>query len=252
VRGIRVLRYIGNRAQPEKELYDPLEYILRDFPLLVAVAHNDLVEVSKHIPNVMFSDYEKHPGAELFTPVAATSPWVPFVRAPVRPQEQEFEVNMMEALLGWKSWCWDSGILKSNCGNCLWHPDTPTVAECVAGCAKVPAEHHTCGIYAATNRRTANDYEEVLGLVYGWGRYIRHSGGWKAQFAYPRCFYLQEEQMNLVELLMQYHVPIYVSQSVQMYDPAEEGYDGYWSEEGAGTQIHGEGRQEWTDPDEET
>jgi hypothetical protein len=97
--------------------------------------------------------------------------------------------------------------------------------------AKVPAEHHTCGIYSSDSKSTAEDYGDVLGKVYGWGRYIRHEGGWRAAFAYPNCFFLREEQMNLVDVLKKYHVPIYVSQTMRIYDPAEEGYDADWNAE---------------------
>lgn len=262
MQGKRVLRYVGNREQPEKEVYSSVEYALRDFPLLIDIALGDLRSASKHIPNPMFSDFEKFdnglflrpqielPGSLFNSMFRFQSRLIGTETAkenPKKPAEVDFEVNMMEALIGWKSWYIDSGILKSNSGNCLWHPEKAVEATCHMDCAKVPAEHHTCGIYASESRSTAEEYGDVLGIVYGWGRYIRHEGGWKAQFAYPRCFYLSESQLNLVDQLKQYHVPIYVSQPVNFYNPSEEGYDGYWTEEENGDC----GAAEVSNPDEE-
>jgi len=245
------LRYIGNREKPEKELYDPLERYIEQCNVRSQAdfAISGDLSVFASIPNPMFSDFEKSVDSPLFFPsrqqgksllfssfMSAPAFWMngPFAeeKPKPRPEEVDFEVNMMEALVGWKSWeiNGQTGILTSN-HDCKWKPDVATEAKCNVRCKKIPAEHHTCGIYGAESRYTARDYGEVLGLVYGWGRYIRHDSGWKAQFAYPKCFYLKQEQMNLLELLKQYHVPIYVSQPVKMYDPSEEGYDGYWTEE---------------------
>jgi len=248
------LRYVGNREKPEEEIYDPVErWVHRCEPIssqtFLGLDDATLLRIAKDIPNPMFSDFHKDEGGSLFTPNNPMNEpsqlfyWNAQLPMHFRlsgtelkenlkgPAEVDFEVNMMEPLEGWKSWYVDSGILKSNSGNCLWNHDEAVRAECRLGGAKVPAEHHTCGIYGAENRSTAAEYGDVLGRVYGWGRYIRHEGGWKAEFAYPKCFYLREEQMNLVELLRQYHVPIYISQPILMYDPNEEGYDGYWNQE---------------------
>ena len=168
-----------------------------------------------------------------------TSPtfWWLHERAKPLEQEVDFEVNMMEPLEGWKSWFFDSHSLKSNSGNFIWRPLVAAEAKCRAHCKKIPAEHHTCGIYATEFRSTAAEYGSVLGRVYGWGRYIRGEDGWRTQFAYPKCFYLSSVQMGLVDALKQYQVPIYVYQPIRMYDPTEEGYiNEHWKaqEDGSG------------------
>jgi len=250
MRGTRILRYVGSREVPEAEVYDPVErWAHRCEPIssqtFLGLDHVALRKIQNSIANPLFSDFEKREGAALFTPICPESEsalrWMQ-TQTPIlynmRPVEKvdpkpevDFEVNLMEPLIGWKSWHADSGILKSNGGTFFWRPGKAAEALCGAGCTKVPAEHHTCGIYGAESQLTAEGYGGVLGQVYGWGRYIRHTGGWKAQYAYPRCFYLREEQMNLIEFLKAYHVPVYVEQPVKMYDPAEEGYDEYWQTE---------------------
>jgi hypothetical protein len=255
VRGTRILRYVGNREKPEPEVYDPVErWVQRCAPIssqtFLGLDDAILSIIAKDIANPLFSDYHKDEGATIFTPNnPANEPgaiyyhWMNYPTPSLfrdRPKpkakpEVDFEVNMMEALQGWKSWHFDSGILKSNSGYFLWRPDVPAEAKCESGCTKVPAEHHSCGIYGADSRQLAEEYGQVLGRVHGWGRYVRNTGGWKAQFAYPRCFYLRGDQMDLVDKLKQYHVPIYVQQPIQMYDPAEEGYDGYWNAEENGS-----------------
>lgn len=248
MRGTRILRYVGNREKPEESLYDPLERMIDDFGIRSQAdfALGGDLSLFINIPDLVNSGYEQRAPGCLFTPeggypipdaLFSPSPfWGQFrftntKENPKPKPEVDFEVNMMEALVGWKSWYWDSGSLKSNSGECIWHPDVATEAKCEKGCEKIPAEHHTCGIYGAEKRETAEEYAEVIGQVSGWGRYVRYSGGWKAQFAYPRCFYLRADQMNLLDGLKKYHVPIYVSQPIQFYDPAEEGFDGHWNQE---------------------
>jgi hypothetical protein len=69
------------------------------------------------------------------------------------------------------------------------------------------------------------DDNHVLGEVYGWGRYIRGDIGWRAQYAYPKCFYLKANQMNHVDFLRTFHVPIYIEQPIKIYNPEEDGYE---------------------------
>lgn len=146
------------------------------------------------------------------------------------PEEVPFEMNMMEALIGWKAWSVENGKLYSaQQAEIAWPADAPLVAKCENGCTEPPCEHHTCGIYAGGNREEAQNYadekNELIGLVYGWGRYVRGGDGWRAQFAYPKCFYLKQHQAELIEPLKAYHVPIYVEQPVLMYNPEEDGYE---------------------------
>jgi hypothetical protein len=167
------------------------------------------------------------------------------VPAPVLP-EPDFEVNMMEALVGWKSWkIRKVSIAGVNLGMLLysqrspkapWYPDKAYEAKCESGrgCSKVPAENDCCGIYAADKPETAHSYGDVLGEVSGWGRYVRGEDGWRAEFAYPKAFHLKVGQEDLIDDLRKYHVPIFVQQPLRIYNPAEEGYDGNWQEEADG------------------
>jgi hypothetical protein len=152
--------------------------------------------------------------------------------------EEEFEVNMMEALVGWKCWRFNqlshAGKLITQ-GVTYWYSDTPVEAVCKSGCRNAPDLHHTCGIYAADKSEVAFGYyagkDQVQGQIYGWGRYVRHEGGWRAQFAYPKSFHLKDSQVELIESLKAYHVPIYISQPTLIYDPEDDGYANWRAEE---------------------
>ena len=146
-----------------------------------------------------------------------------------RHKPNPFEVNMMEALTGWKSWKWREGeylLTSPTYGTAHpWCPDTAHQARCLDGCKEVPHEHHTCGVYAGDTIEQARNYGAIYGQVYGWGRYVRGDKGWRAQFAYPKSFHLTNDQAHLVEYLRRYHCPIYVEQPMLIYNPAEDGYD---------------------------
>jgi len=149
----------------------------------------------------------------------------------LRKMPEVFEMNMVEALEGWKTWGMGQTKEFLTTRGVAWLPDQALEAKCDASCGEVPRTDHTCGIYASDNRQGAIGYGQVLGQVYGWGRYVRGDSGWKAQYAYPKCFYLIAEQVELIEPLKKYHVPIYIQQPMKIYNPAEEGYDGYWTAE---------------------
>jgi hypothetical protein len=136
------------------------------------------------------------------------------------------EVNMVEALTGWKTWKLQekSNLLVSPLNDMLWCPDRAAEARCVEKCADVPHEEHTCGIYASDEPTGARG-GPIRGRVYGWGRYIRGESGWRAQFAYPQSFYLLNCQAHLVEQLRSYHVPIFVDTPTLLYNPQEDGYE---------------------------
>jgi len=148
------------------------------------------------------------------------------------PLEADFEVNMMECLVGWKGWRLNKtdGLLHSPSQDLAWEPDKAITALCHTGCKAVPREHHTCGVYATDKPIGARDYGQIKGMVYGWGRYVRGNDGWRAQFAYPKSFHLTEDQVEFIEPLKKYHVPIYINQPVKIYNPEEDGY-GHWEEQ---------------------
>jgi hypothetical protein len=157
--------------------------------------------------------------------------------SPAPPPEPPYEVNMMEALVGWKTW----NLVNTSNGDFLetrasfWMPDGPLEAVCLpprGPCYEIPNEQCTCGIYAADSKNEAMAHNDIVGLVYGWGRYVRGTDGWRAQYAYPKCFWLTEYQAGrYIDALKKYHVPIYVSQPTLIYNPEEDGYEHRGEEE---------------------
>ncbi len=145
------------------------------------------------------------------------------------------EVDLTEALTGWK--CWSVGVnqLVSQ-SDTIWYPDKPQEAVCTNKSTNhtAPSPGCMCGIHGATDRETAKGYGEILGEVYGWGRYCRHEHGWRAQFAYPKAFLLNADQVTYIEWLRDYHVPIFILQPTLIYNPEEDGYEyrtteAYWN-----------------------
>jgi len=176
------------------------------------------------------------------------------VNVPALPPapEADFEVNMMEALVGWKGWNVrrvvkdgvDYGqMLWTHSYEHIWPVDNPLEAKCTqCGCPQpVPRIGCTCGIYAADERTEARKYGTIFGQIYGWGRYVRGSAGWRAQYCYPKMFLLREEQADLIEPLKAYHCKIYVETPTKMYDPVEDGYESQGGNEDANwnDQAHG-------------
>jgi hypothetical protein len=160
------------------------------------------------------------------------------------PPEPEFEVNLTEALVGWKRWLFDprQRVLVTS-HKLLWHPLQQVTAVCYGNsynflhnrrlCPKSPVESCTCGIYAVDSEDGIPDYGDGLitidGEVYGWGRYVRGDVGWRAQFAYPKSFMLTDGQSRdeaLCLALMEYRVPISARKPVKIYNPEDDGYAG--------------------------
>ncbi len=139
--------------------------------------------------------------------------------------ENQFEVNMMECLIGWKGWNLSpEGLLISpSYGYQAWQPQEGFRATC-AQCTPVVMTNHTCGIYAADTFEKARPHGKLRGTVYGWGRYIRGSEGWRAEFAYPKEFHLEAGQVDMIEPLKKYHVPIFIQSPIKIYSPEEDGY----------------------------
>ena len=157
-------------------------------------------------------------------------------REPEPNREPDFEVDLTEPLVGWKSVDFDEekGILRSQ-NSCFWIPLEATKAECYCGHEeahfhKPPVVHGSCGIYAVDNNDD-NDYGDsdsstnVRIEVYGWGRYVRGYNGWRSEFAYPKAIHLGPNQDSIVEALKAYAVPIYIQREVMTYDPKEDGYE---------------------------
>jgi len=204
-------------------------------------------------PNPLFSDFRQDGGpGGLYRPIRTTDDFLSFYfSAPYLPTflrwdsvadpqppsvEEEFEVNLMEPLVGWRQWAVD---VRRKCLRSLynhppfgpraaWKPDVTQESKCYRQEHSSPAEHCECGIYALSDRSDVLNYEgeTVAGEVYGWGRYVRGDGGWRAQFCYPKSFHLSSSaDPDVVGLLRQYHVPIYLDVPTRMYSPEEDGYE---------------------------
>lgn len=198
-----------------------------------ALATGNYLNISKHVPNLLLAGYEKQSSGLWVKPsldfnIAPT--YDSFVKAlyylpdePKMSEEVPFEVNLTEALVGWRGWrISKNGYLESLNNGYKWTPDTMFKAKCKR-CKELPAEHHTCGIYAADSVDSVPSHT-VLGEVYGWGRYVRGNSGWRCEFAYPKALYLKSNQADLIDKLRAYHVPIYIDQPLKIYDPSEDGY----------------------------
>jgi preprotein translocase subunit YajC len=115
--------------------------------------------------------------------------------------------DYISPVVGYRVWQWDAAGLKSLNGE-LWLARQPLSAVCradaggsIAGLSKVthnsgesPYFNCTCGVYAA---RTIEHLHQcgygkfgVHGEVFLWGRVVEHERGWRAEFAYPKTFFL--------------------------------------------------------------
>jgi hypothetical protein len=168
------------------------------------------------------------------------------------PVEEDYEVNLTEPLVGWRSWYIvklkdDLGryngkvVLRSINSSAHWPWLAPIMAQCdparAMGCKKPPNDHCTCGVYALDDGKeysTPSDDSCIIGEVYGWGRYVRGDKGWRSQWAYPKSFYLSQHQVELIEPLKAYRVPITIAQPLTIYNPKEDGYHGYWEADSQG------------------
>lgn len=154
------------------------------------------------------------------------------------PKPDVFETNLTEALVGWKAWNVQDGLLVSNViGRYAWKPDEPMVARCaqlVKHRHPVPSIRCECGIYAADTYHHIAEFEgrdAVAGEVLGWGRYVRGERGWRAQYVYPSRFLINQDSLHLLPTLMKYHVPVFCWRPVRIHDPGDDGYEHWKNEE---------------------
>lgn len=263
-----------------------LAYAKRLYSLPLMLERDPIdVQFRGEVPDVMKSDdYEKQEDSGLYLPAqqkvlqakiggytsysykfafTTTPPLFRLLKedAEAKPEEPQFEVNMMEALVGWKAFMLVDGNIQSASQGTVWPPCEALKAECECReydfvrydgseyprlvCKNTPQEYGQCGIYAAGLREAADRYcyeksagrsffstpslspHAFLAEIYGWGRYVRGDSGWRSQFAYPKCFYLRPSQVEFIDTLRAFHVPIYIEQPVQVYDPQEDGYSEY-------------------------
>jgi hypothetical protein len=111
-------------------------------------------------------------------------------------------------VVGYRAWRWDASGLKSLNGE-PWLPGRPLAAGCrtvtrgpMVGDAEAVNDDHeapnlecTCGVYAAKNiehlHNTRYRQYGIHGEVHLWGTVVEHKLGWRAQYAYPKSFFLQ-------------------------------------------------------------
>lgn len=100
------------------------------------------------------------------------------------------------AIIGWRGWNIIHPYFLTN-SSVVWIPGERTEAICTArdhdDDVIIPADGCSCGVYAfnAPYEVKSQGYvgQTLLGEVYLWGKVIEHERGYKAQYAYPKCFY---------------------------------------------------------------
>jgi hypothetical protein len=141
-----------------------------------------------------------------------------------RSPTQRFPLQSLdEPLRGWRVWqvvdTRDGPALGSWWLGTLWPARRELEARCCVHGSR-PAVHHVCGIHAFGARDDALAYGArrrhgpalfartparalgvAVGRVSGWGRAVRHTGGWRSQYAYPYDLYLVAGDRALALLL---------------------------------------------------
>jgi hypothetical protein len=94
-------------------------------------------------------------------------------------------------------------FLRSCVHDAYWTPRDPVVMRCVEHVR--PSLSCGCGIYAVTKREAALEWAQttarampmplVIGEVQLWGRVLRFSSGYRAQYAYPYSLEVLDEHL---------------------------------------------------------
>jgi len=149
----------------------------------------------------------------------------------------------VEPFVAYRSWGWSAeGIASLN--GAPWTPKVAFEATChyrddwkwlVASATTdeaqkwlqskehyVPNQNCTCGMYAGINMRHLIDINYIQRGIHGevhlWGRLMRHTLGWRAQFAYPKFFIVPASMIPLeiaeakrrLDMLTEFGVDIYL------------------------------------------
>jgi len=243
VRTKPILKWVGRSEKPEPIL-NPADVLIQEWTKDLSLLPTDkgvdltLLTTLRTAPNPLFSDMERDRNG-LYIPTRFTLnndmrfPMYTYQeklleKKPEPPIKETFEVNLTEPLVGWRTWRYlapinNSRFHLSSIGVGIWRPLEAIKAICQQ-CEDIPNTFHTCGIYAVDKRENLPTLEGIVGEVYGWGRYVRGSEGWRCQYAYPKAFYLNSTQAHLARYLREFRVPIYVDVPMLRYDPREDGY----------------------------
>src|SRR5580693_1870824 len=112
--------------------------------------------------------------------------------------------DLTSPVIGWRAWnpyhAGATRLLHSISIRAVWLPGEVMAAGCAGGlCAQPPALECACGVYAfrdskllvsALHQHDFGGLQVVLGEVFLWGKVIEHEDGYRAQFAYPKSFWL--------------------------------------------------------------
>lgn len=149
----------------------------------------------------------------------------------------------IEPFTAYRAWNWRNGGVTSLNG-ALWKPKEAFEATCPrtedvrsmqSACSSeaskkfwekqahhVPDRDCTCGMYAGINMKHLLDTNYIRRGIHGevslWGRLYRHTLGWRAQYAYPKCFVIPafvipakvEEAQKRIAKLTEYDVDVYI------------------------------------------
>jgi len=155
----------------------------------------------------------------------------PFSVAPVPVPVTPCTTPETEYLVGWRTWIVAEDVVGPSAPDYLrlvsavqqraiWTPLQPLEAD------RTPEQDNSSGIYAEYEPKA--QYAHVKGAVYGqvnlWGRFVQGELAVRAQYGYPRNFYLHSVNFRYVDFLKQWRVPIYVYEPLRIYDPAEDGW----------------------------
>lgn len=127
----------------------------------------------------------------------------------------------IEPFVAYRAWNWLADGTLTSLNQAVWTPRQPFEATCahaernqgmLAACSspaakefweqqahRVPDPDCTCGMYAGINMQHLLDINYIQRGIHGevhlWGRLMRHTLGWRAQFAYPKNFVVPADML---------------------------------------------------------
>lgn len=126
----------------------------------------------------------------------------------------------IEPFVAYRAWNWKADCITS-LNAVPWVAGEAFEAVCNRGdIHPTPDTDCTCGMYAGINMQHLIDIDYIGRGIHGevslWGRLLRHTLGWRAQFAYPKNFIVPigmiplelMEAKNRLDMLTQFGVPI--------------------------------------------
>lgn len=137
--------------------------------------------------------------------------------------------DAIEPAVGWRAWNVITGrpgsgeiFIGSVTQGSVWPHNRPMEAQCMHG-HDPPGQSCSCGLYAATTRARLQKFgyhffdidEErlvIIGQVNLWGGIIPGNHGWRAQYGYPKKFFVPYSMWNHANALKTaYGIPVKLS-----------------------------------------